>query len=119
MAESDLTVIGDRTGDAEALQAFANIFCSLDCIFCLFLQRDGGAYDIGPLRVFEAYHLGLLTSLVRIETCCVTDLVGFFDILDAVFVERSENLLDTAVLTFKFYFSNHSVALLLFFTWIN
>ena len=37
-----------------------------------------------------------------------TDSVSFFDIFDAVSVQGSDNLFDTTVLAFEFYFSNHS-----------
>ncbi len=34
--------------------------------------------------------------------------VSFFDVFDAVCVQSSNDAFDTTVLTFKFYFSNHS-----------
>ena len=37
------------------------------------------------------------------------DGVSFFDVFDTVSVQSGQNLFDTAVLAFKFHFSNHNV----------
>ena len=57
--------------------------------------------------------------LIGVEAVFFANLVSFFNVFDAVFVERSEDLLDAAVLAFEFYVSNHFVVLLLVFTWID
>jgi hypothetical protein len=107
VANTNLTVIGYRAGDAECLQAFADVFGSFNSVFCLFLQCDGCAYNVSPFCVFEANHLGAFAFHVWIDAVRFANLVSLFDIFDAVFVESSENLLHATVLAFKLYFSNH------------
>ena len=98
VADTYLTVVGYRTGDTEALQTLTNIVGSLNSVLCLFLQSDSSTYNVSPLGVLKANHLCLLTSLVRIDAGCITNLVSLFDGGDTVAVQTSKNLLDTTVL---------------------
>ena len=109
MAQTYLAVVGHRAGDAERLQADTDGLGSLRCVLAAFLQRNGATYHVGPLCILEADGLRLFTRLVRIQTIFVANLVGLFDVLDAIFVQRGKNLLDAAVLAFEFHFSNHDV----------
>ena len=107
MADTDLTVVGNRTGDAEALQTNTDSLSSVSSILHALLNGDGGTADVCPLSVLEADALRVLTHLVRIYTCLVTNLVGFFNAVDAILLQSSKNLVNTALLTLKLYFSYH------------
>ena len=98
VADTYLTVVGYGTGDAESLQALADVFGSLNSVFCLLFKRNGSTNNVCPFSIFKANHLRFFTGLIRIEASGFTDLVGFFDRSDAVCVKTSENLLDTTVL---------------------
>ena len=98
VADTNLAVVGNRTGDTEALQTLTNIVGSLNSVLCLFLQSDSGTYYISPLCVLKANHLCFLTSLVRIDAGCITNLISLFDGGDTVAVQTSKDLLDTTVL---------------------
>ena len=112
VADTYLTVVSYGAGDAESLQAFADVLGSFHCVLSLFLECDGSTHDVGPLCVFEANHLRALAFLIGVETVLFANLVSFFDILDTMLVECGENLLDSAVLALEFYFSDHVVVLL-------
>ena len=68
VSETDLAVVSDGTRDAECLQTFT------DCLGCIsgslytLLDCDGCTYYIGPLCILEADLLGILASLVWVET---------------------------------------------------
>ena len=109
VSDTYFTVIGHRTRNTESLQTDTDSFGSVGCILASLLQCDGRTYHVSPLCIFEANHLGFFASLVRIQTSFFTDFVSLFNIFDTVFVQCSQNLLDTTVLTFKFHFSNHNL----------
>ena len=98
VADTYLTVVGNGTGDAESLQALADVFGSLNSVFCLLFECNGSTDDVCLFSIFKANHLCFFTGLIRIEASGFTDFVGFFDRSDAVCVKTSENLLDTTVL---------------------
>ena len=108
MADTYLAVVGYGTGDAEALQAFADIISGLNSILCAFLECNGSTYNVGPLGILEADHLRFLTSLVGVETSLFTNFVCLFDRSDTVCVQTSKNLLDATVLRFELNFSKHN-----------
>ena len=83
MAKTYLTVIGNRTGDAEALQTDTDVLGSLNSALVTslltLLESDGATYYVSPLGVLKADRLSLLTSLVRINAITVTNLVSLFN----------------------------------------
>ncbi len=79
VAEADLAVVGDRTGDAEGLQADADRFGGVGGLVAAFLDGDRGADDIGPGGVLKGDRLGVLADFVWIDALGVADRLGFLD----------------------------------------
>mgnify|MGYP000606311573 CR=1 FL=1 len=107
MADTNFTIVGNRTGDTECLQTDTDSFGSFSSVFATFLQCNGRTYYVSPLGIFETDRLSFFTSFIRIKSGSFADCVSFFDVFDAVFVQSSNDLFDTTVLAFEFYFSNH------------
>ena len=108
MADTNLTVVSYRTRDAESLQTDTDSFSSFSSVCATFLDSDCTTYHIRPFCIFKTDRLSFFTRFIRIKSMSFTDSVSFFDIFDAVSVQGSDNLFDTTVLAFEFYFSNHS-----------
>ncbi|EJW94940.1 membrane protein [gut metagenome] len=119
MTDTYLTIVSYRTGDAECLKTFTDVLSSLYSVLSLLLERNSRTYNVSPLCVLEADHLGAFALLIRIKTILFANLVSLFNIFDTVLVKSSKNLLNATVLAFKLYFSNHVMVLLLVFTWID
>ena len=105
MTDTNLTVVGNRTGDAEALQTDTDSLGSLGSALHTLLDGDGGTTNVCPLGVLKADTLSVLANLVRINADALANLISLFDILDTVFVQSGNNLLDSALLAFELYFS--------------
>ena len=113
--ESYFAVVCHGTGDAECLQAFANGFSSVGSVLATFLEGNGSPYDVCPFGVLETDVLGLLAFQIRVDAVRGADGFSLFDGGNAVCVQYFIDLLDTAVLTFKSYFSFcHSMFLLFY-----
>ena len=108
MTDTNLTVVGYRTRDTECLQTDADSFGSVSCIFATFLDSDSSTYYVSPLSIFKTDRLSFFTRFIRINSSSFADSVSFFDVFDTVSVQGFDDTFDTAVLTFKFYFSNHN-----------
>ena len=107
MADTNLTVVSYRTRDAECLQTDTDSFSSFSSVCATFFNSNGSTYNISPFCIFKTDRLSFFTRFIRIKSMSFTDSVSFFDIFDAVSVQSSDNLFDTTVLAFEFYFSNH------------
>ena len=101
--------VSSRSGDAEALQTDADGLSSLGSCLDLLLDCDGGTAHISPFCILEADALGVLANLVGVNTYVLANLVCLFYVFDAVGVEGSQNLLDSALLALETYFSYHCV----------
>ena len=109
MTQTHLTVVGNRTGDTEALQTDTDSLGSVSGSLHTLLDSDSGTTNVCPLSVLEANALCVLTHLIGVNTSFFTNLVGFLNTIDAILFQSSKNLVDTALLTLKLYFSNHSL----------
>ena len=107
VAKTNLTVVGNRTRDAECLQTHADSLCTISSSLAAALDGDGSTANVCPLCILEADTLSVLTHLIRINTCSLANLVSLFYALDTLSVEGSENLRLATLLTFVTYFSNH------------
>ena len=65
------------------------------------LQSDRSAQLVGPLGVFKADRLGLFDDLVGVDARLLADLRALFDRLDAVGLQRGEDLRLTTLVAFK------------------
>src|SRR5574344_1205075 len=108
MTDTNLTVVGNRTGDAEALQTDTDSLGSLGSTLHALLDGDSSTTYVCPLGILKADTLSVLANLVRINTNTIANLISLFDILYTVFIKSSNNLLDSALLALEFHFSYHS-----------
>ena len=115
MTDTYLAVVGNRTGDAERLQADADSLGSVSSSLHTLLDGDGSTADVCPLGILEADALGFLTHQVGVYTCLVANLVGLFNTIDPVLFQSGQYLIHTALLTLKLYFSYHSSVLLILY----
>ena len=73
VADADLAVVRDRTGDAEGLQAFAQGRGDIGRLGLALLDGDGRAEHIGPAGVLKADRLDALDDGVDIDALGVAD----------------------------------------------
>ena len=118
MTNTYLTVVSHRTRDAEALQTNTDSLGSISSSLYTFLDSDSSTTNICPLGILKADTLCFLAHQIWVNTSLFTNLVGLFNTVDAILLQSCKNLVDTAFLTLKLYFSNHRRSSL-FFTWIN
>ncbi len=107
VSDTYLAVVGNRTGDAEALQTDTDSLGSLGSILHALLDSDGCTADVCPLGILETDALSVFTHLVGVDTCIFANLVCLLDAVDTILLQSSKHLVDAALLTFKTYFSYH------------
>ena len=108
VTDTYFTIVGYRTRNAECLQSDTDSFGCVSRVLATFLEGDSGAYYVSPFSVLEADALGLFASHIRVEAILFAYLVCFFDRLNAISIEGSENLFLAAVLRLKLYWTYHS-----------
>ncbi len=96
VTETNLTLVSNRTGDTESLEAFTDSSSSVSSLCAALLDSDSAAYSVSPLSILEADRLDAFNELVYIETLCLTYLSTLFDRVDAVFLDNSKDLLFTS-----------------------
>ena len=101
VSAADLTVLGDGAGNAERLEADTDFRGGILRLRAALLDCHRSTDGVSPLRVLEAYRLGLFDDLVRIDTGLLADLGALFDGLDAVGLESGEDLRLTTLVTFE------------------
>ena len=101
VSETYFAVVGNRTGNAECLQAFADSLGCVGCCFNALLDSDSGAYNVCPFCVLETDFLCVFAHFVGVETLGSADSLCFVDIFDTVFIESGVNLVNAALVTFK------------------
>ena len=93
VAETNLTLIGNRAGDAESLKAFTDSSSSVSSSCAALLYSDSAAYSVSPLSVFKTDRLDALYKLVDVKSLSLANISTLFDRADAVFLKNSEDLL--------------------------
>ena len=101
VAETDLALIGNRAGDAERLQAFADALGGFGSGLDAFLHRDRRAQLVSPLHVLEADRLGALHDGIRIHALGVGVGLHFVKVLEAILVKHRLELRHTTFIVFK------------------
>ena len=92
MAETNLTSVSNRTGDAESLEAFTDCSSSVSSSSAVLLDCDSSTYCVSPLSVLEADRLNAFDEVINIKTCVLCDLLSFFDGSNTIFSELSVDL---------------------------
>ena len=101
VTDTDLSVVCDRTRDAEGLQAETDFLrCVGSCLYTV-LNRDCRADDVGPTGIFKTNWLNALYQIVYINPLVIADLLGLFDRSDAVLVQLCIDLVDSSFIAFK------------------
>ena len=98
VTETNLTLISNRTGDTESLEAFADCSSSVSSSCAALLYSDSAAYCVSPLCIFKTDRLDALNELIDIQTLCLTYVSALLDGADAVVLENVEDLLLTSLI---------------------
>ena len=101
MTETYLTVISNRTGNAERLKTYTDFFGSLSSGLNLIFECDSTTYNISPSSVFKADRLNAFNDIVSVNTGFVANFFSLFNGGNTVFCEFCVNLIYSSVLTFK------------------
>ena len=101
VADTDLAVISNRTGNAEGLESFAQGLGDFRSDGLAALDGDSGADEVGPAGVFKTDGLDVADALDDVQTFGFGDLLGFVQRSDAVGFQEGFDLGDPAFITFK------------------
>ena len=101
VAQTDLTLLSDRTGDGESLQALADSSCTLGSIGQAALHSDGGAQGISPDSVIKADGLHTADDLVAVDALSEEHLVASVQRLQTVSLQACLDFRHTAIHRFK------------------
>ena len=101
MAQTDLTLLSDRTGDGESLQALTDGSSALGCVGQAALHSDGGAQGVSPDSVIKADGLHAAHDLVAVDALSEEHLVASVQRLQAVGLQACLDLRHAAIHRFK------------------
>ena len=101
VTQTNLTLVGNGTGDAERLQTLADAGSSLGGGLHALLQRNSGAQLIGPLRIFEADGLNALDDLISVNALAVVVSLQLVPIGEAVLLQNRLQLRHAAFVVLK------------------
>ena len=101
MADTNLTVISNRTGDAEGLKAKTDFLSSLSSTCYLILNSNSAAYNISPSSIFKADRLNALNDIVSINACFIADFLCLFNGGNAVLIKLCIYLIYSSFIAFK------------------
>ena len=101
MSQTNLTLIGNRSGNTECLQALTDSCCSICRSLAALLDRDSRAYGVCPLCILKTDGLNALDHLINIKACILGDLFRLFDGSNSIAVQCCINLFDTSLIGFK------------------
>ena len=101
VAQADLALLCDRTGDGEGLQALADGSCALGSVGQAALHSDGGAQGVCPDSVIKADGLHTADDLVAVDALCEEHLVASVQRLQAVGLQACLDLRHAAIHRFK------------------
>ena len=101
MAETDLSLIGNRTWDAERLKTDTESFGSFCGVSATFLYSDCRADGVSPNGVFKTNGLNAADDSVNVNAFVKRNFFAFFNIFNAVFGETLIDLIDSSFVSFK------------------
>ena len=101
MTETNLSLIRNRTGNAEGLQTYAESFRSFRSMLATFLDCYSRANGVRPDCVFKADRLNASYYSVNVNAFVKSNLFAFFNIFNAVFGETLIDLIDSSFVSFK------------------
>ena len=92
MAKTNFTLICYRTRDTEGLKSLTDSCCSFRSFTTSFFDCDSCAYCVSPFCILEADWLNAFDHFVYVETSGFCNFCCFFDRVDSVLSELSQNL---------------------------
>ena len=101
VSETNLTGVGNGSGDTECLESFSDSGCSIGSLAASLLDSDGSTYGVCPLSVFEADGLNALDQMINIKSCVLSDLLSLIDGPDTVLSEFGKDLGLSSFIRFK------------------
>ncbi len=101
VTETNLSLISNRTGDTESLEALSDSSSSVSSSCAALLYSDSAAYSVSPLCIFKADGLNAFNQLVDVQTLCLGDFSSLFDGANVILCENSKNLLFSSLIRFK------------------
>ena len=101
VAQTHLTVVSHRAGNAESLQTFTDSLSGISGLGAALLNSDSSAYGVGPTGVLESDVLDAAHDLTHVDTLLKANLLGVLAGGDTVLSKDRENLVDAAGVGFK------------------
>ena len=101
VADTDLTLVSDGTGNTESLQAYADPFCCLCSGLRVLFHGDRRSELICPFDILEADGLCTLNDAVGIHALAVCKSLYILKALEAVLVKNGLQLRHTSFIVFK------------------
>ena len=112
MTEADFSLLCNRTGDAECLQADTDSGCCVRCVFDAFFESNRNAEGISPNCVVECDRLNALYDAFNINAFFFAKSLRVFKACDAVLGKACFDLGHSSLFAFKFYVISHCAFLL-------
>ena len=101
MTETDLSVVGNRAGNAERLKSETDFLSSFRGALDAVLKSYCAADDISPSGVLKADGLNALNYAVSVNSGLVADFLCLFDRGDTVLLKLGVDLIYSSFVTFK------------------
>ena len=79
MTKTNLSVISNRTGDAECLKTDTDSGSSISSLNATLLDSDSATYCVSPNSVFKADGLSFSNDFIAVNTLSKSDFLTFFD----------------------------------------
>ena len=101
VAQAHLPVLGNRTGDAEGLEAHTDALGGLGGGLDALLQSDGRAHAVGPAGILKADGLDALDDVVGVEAGGLADVAALLHAGNSVLRQDGIDLVDSSFVAFK------------------
>ena len=101
VTETDLSVVGNRAGNAEGLKSETDFLCSLGGALYAVLKSDGASDNISPCGILKADRLNALYYAVSVNSGLVADFLRLFDRGNTVLLKLGVDLIYSSFITFK------------------
>ena len=98
VAQTNLSLVSNRTRNAECLQTFTDCSSSVSSSAAALLDRNCCTNGISPLCVFEADRLNAFYHLIYVQTSSLGNFSCTFDGINAIFLQNSQNLLFSSLI---------------------
>ena len=102
MTQTYLAVLGNRAGNAEALQTDTDSGSGVSGLYATLLDCDSGANRVCPLCILECDGLCFFDDLIGVDTLRVANFLTFVDGGNAVFLESGKDLRLASLVSLKF-----------------